>query len=165
MKNRSINMLIVALLLIAALSVTLITFLAKAKEDFPKDIRVNADGESETILAVRDLKLNPSESKCYEVNLYCAASGSYYISLDYEEVTNGGMKSFIDVTVKCGDVVVYKGNLGALLDADVQVQFLGELHETEPVVISVCYEMPREIGNEAQSTYAEFDVCLKIKKA
>ena len=165
MKNRSINMLIVALLLLAALSVTLITFLTKAKEDFPKEIRVNADGETETILAVRDLKLHPSESKRYDVDLICAASGSYYISLDYEEKTNGGMKPFVDVTVMCGDVVVYRGNLAALLDADVQIQFLGELHEKEPLPISVIYEMPRETGNEAQRTSAEFDICLKIKKA
>ena len=53
MKNRSINILIVALLLLAIMSVILITFLIKAKEDFPKDIRVKQDGVTETILPIR----------------------------------------------------------------------------------------------------------------
>ena len=165
MKNKSLNMLIVAMLLLATLSVTLIIFLADAKGDFSEDIRVNADGESETILAVRDLRLNPTESRRYDVNLRCAASGSYLMTLDYEEKTNGGMKPFVDVTVLLNDAVAYEGKLSELLDQDIQVEFLGELQEGEPTVISVIYKMPREIGNEAQATFAEFDIKLKIKKA
>ncbi len=143
----------------------LITFLGKAKEDFPENITVSEDGVTESILAVRDLKLCPTESKEYSVNLVCAASGSYHISLDYEEKKNGGMKPFVDVTVKFNGEVVYEGELAALLDSGELIQFEGELHAEEPLVVSICYLMPYDVGNEAQGTYADFDIHLKIEKS
>ncbi|MBO5327413.1 MAG: hypothetical protein J6A84_04770 [Clostridia bacterium] len=165
MTNRNKNIMIVALLLLAAMAVILGVFLWQAKQNFPENIKVREDGVTEGILAVRDLRLHPAESREYSVDLFCEASGSYYISLDYEEKKNGGMKSFVDVTVKFGDSVVYEGNLATLMDADIQLQFLGELHATDPTTISICYEMPIEVGNEAQRTYADFDVHFEIKKA
>lgn len=166
MKNKSINILIVSFLLTGIMAVMLITFLGKAKEDFPENITVSADGVTESILAVRDLKLSPTESKEYSVNLVCAASGSYHIYLDYEEKEDGGMKPFVDVTVKFGDEVIYEGELAALLadDGDL-IKFEGELHAEEPLVVSICYLMPYDVGNEAQGTYADFDIHLRIEKS
>jgi hypothetical protein len=31
-------------------------------------------------------------------------------------------------------------------------------------VFTVTYTMPRDVGNEAQGTYSDFDLTLKIKK-
>lgn len=166
MKNKSVNILIVSFLLIGIMAVMLITFLGKAKEDFPENITVSSDGVTESILAVRDLKLSPTESKEYSVNLVCAASGSYHIYLDYEEKEDGGMKPFVDVTVKFDGEVVYEGELAALLRDDGElIQFEGELHAEEPLVVSICYLMPYDVGNEAQGTYADFDIHLKIEKS
>lgn len=165
MKNKSINILIVSLLMLGVMAVMLITFLGKVKEDFDKNITVSEDGVTESVLTVRDLKLNPTESKEYSVNLVCAATGSYHISIDYEEKADGGMKPFIDVTVKAGDEVVYEGKLTALLDNGEIIRFDGELYEKEPLVVSICYLMPYDVGNEAQGTYADFDVHLKIEKS
>ena len=168
MKNRSINMLIVSLLLLGVFSVILTVFLWQAKEDFPKDITVDEGGVTETILAVRDLKLNPTESKEYSVNLFCAASGGYDISLDYEETVNGRLKQFVSVTIKANDTVVYEGGLMALLDGNEVIRFNGELRnkkDEKPLVLTIIYHMPRSVGNEAQGTYADFDIHLSIKKS
>lgn len=165
MKNKSINILIVSLLLLGIMAVSLIVFLGKAKEDFPKNITVSENGITESVLTVRDLKLNPTESKEYNVNLVCAASGSYHIYLDYEEKEDGGMKPFIDVIVKFDNAVVYEGELAALLNTGEVIQFEGELHKAEPLVVSICYVMPYDVGNEAQGTYADFDIHLKIEKS
>lgn len=165
MKNRSVNILIVALLLLALMSVMILVFLEKAHDDFPNDITVVEDGVTESILPVRDLMLNPTESKEYSVNLYCAASGSYYVYLDYEETEDGGMKHFVDVTVKAGDTVVYEGKLDKIIDDPNEIiQFEGQLKAKEPLTISITYLMPSEIGNEAQGTYSDFDIHLTIKK-
>ena len=165
MKNRSINLLIVSLLLIAAMAVTLIVFLEKAKEDFPKNITVDGDGVTESILPVRDLSLNPTESKEYSVNLVCAASGTYVITLDYVEKVDGGMKSFVDVSVTCGDLLLYSGSLSDLLDTDTVLEMEGELKADDPLTLTFRYEMPKSVGNEAQGTYSDFDIDLKITKA
>ena len=164
MKNRSINMLIVAFLLLGVMAIMLITFLGKAKEDFAENITVTENGTTESTLSVRELKLTPTESKEYSVNLLCAASGSYSITLDYIEKEDGGMKSFVDVVVKADDVVVYEGKLDSLLDDDVIVGFDGNLEAKVPFVVSISYSMSRDVGNEAQRTYSDFDIQLCIEK-
>ena len=161
-------MLIVALLLLALMAVAIIVFLEKAHDDYPNDITVVEDGVTESILPVRDLMLNPTESKEYSVNLYCAASGSYNVYLDYEETEDGGMKHFVDVTIRANDTVVYEGKLDKLIDdPDEIVQFAAQLKakDKDPFVISITYLMPREIGNEAQGTYSDFDIHITIKKS
>ena len=164
MKNRSINMLIVALLLLGAFAVAINVFLGIAKRDFPKYITVSANGVTESILPIRDLQLNPAESKEYTVNLVCAASGSYYIYLAFEEEEDGGMKNFVDVTVFAGETQVYSGALAELIEGKL-IEFEGVLQEKDPLPVTLRYEMPYETGNEAQGTYADFNVRLKIKKS
>ena len=166
MKNRSINMLIVALLVIGAMAVTLIVFIMDAKESFPEDITVVEDGVTETILPVRDLMLNPTESREYSVNLFCKASGGYHVYLDFEETEDGGMKPFVDVTVKVDGELLYEGKLDALLAPDAKtVDCEVELYAEEARVFTVTYTMPRDVGNEAQGTYSDFDLSLKIEKS
>lgn len=165
MKAKSFGILVVAFILLAAISVTLIVFIEHARERFPEDITVHSEGVTESTLPVRDLRLNPSESKEYSVNLVCLASGSYHVALDFLETVDGGMKKFVNVHVSCDGVEAFSGSLADLFHEGSLVEFETELHETEPVVITVKYEMPRETGNEAQGTYADFDVHLKITKS
>lgn len=164
MKNRSINLMISTLVLFAIFSVILLVFLWDAHERFPKEITVAEDGVVET-LSFRDLQLSPTESREYTVNLICAASGSYRVSLEYDETKDGGMKPFVNVAILCDGVTEFEGNLGELLDGGVITSFMSELHATDPVEITFRYVMPREVGNEAQGTYADFDIHLAIKKA
>ena len=155
---------IVAFVLLALMSVMIITFIEDTHDNFEKNITVDADGVTEEVVAVRELMLLPTESKEYSINLVCAASGAYRIFLDYEEKADGGMKPFVDVVVKSDDKVVYSGNLAELIDGKRTVEFEGELFAKDPLVVTVCYEMPGGVGNEAQGTFADFDVRLKIKK-
>ena len=166
MKNKSLNMLIVALLIIAAMSVMLFVFLDDAHDSFRDDVTVSANGVTEKILNVRDLKLLPTEKNEYSVNFYCAASGLYGMTVDYVEKKDGGMKDYVNVTVLFADEVVYTGRLSELLDEkkDVLVNFEGQLHEVKPMTVTFIYEMPGNVGNEAQGTWADFDVCFKVTK-
>ena len=164
MKNRSINMLIVALILIAAFAVVLIFFIENAHQKFEGGITVKADGVTESIIPVRDLQLNPTDQKQYEINLVCEASGDYYVSLDFEQTENGGMNPYVNVAVKSDGTEVFSGKLTELLDDDKIIQFEGRLYATEPLVITVIYEMPETVGNEAQGTYTDFDIHLEIVK-
>ena len=164
-KNKNVNILIISFLLIAVMAVMLIFFLNKVKEDFSENITVSADGVTEETLSVRDLKLVPAESKEYSVNLVCEASGNFCIYLNCEEKEDGGMKPFVEVTVKANGEAVYEGTLAELIDSGKTVEFEGELKSTEPLVVTIVYEMPREIGNEAQGTYSDFDIHLKIEKS
>ena len=164
MKNRSVNILIASFVLIGIFAVMLIVFIDYAKDNFGNNITVSSEGVTESTLSVRNLRLNPSESKEYSINLVCEASGGFDVTLDFVEKADGGMKPFVNVTVKCDGELLYEGSLTALLDGDEVIVFEAELHATEPRVISICYSMPRSIGNEAQGTYSDFDLYLKVKK-
>ena len=164
MKNRSVNILIVALLLLAALSVTIIVFLNDAHEKFPESITVSEDGVTEKIGKVRDLKLIPTASKEYSVDFFCAASGEYEFEIEYDEIEDGGMKSFVDVTVCLDGKAVYEGPLRELLDTDKVVEFDGTLEEEDPLPVTIRYTMPHYVGNEAQGTTADFNVKFIIEK-
>ena len=165
MKNRSVNMVIVAMLLLSVMATILIAFIIDVHDGFDERIKVRADGVTESIMTVRDLHLNPTESKEYTIDLVCEASGSYHIYFDYVEETDGGMKDFVNVTVSCGDAVMYQGSLKELLDTDAVIYFEEVLEADDPVPVTVRYEMPREVGNEAQGTFAGFDVHIKIEKS
>lgn len=165
MKNKSMNILIVALLLLSLMSITLIVFLDDAHNRFKQDITVNAGGVTEEIMAVRDLHLNPTESREYSVNFTCAASGLYDFAIEYIEEKDGGMKNFVNVNVRFGDELLYSGRLADLFLEDVVLEFQGELHATEPVTVKFSYGMPYEVGNEAQGTSADFDIRFTVSKA
>lgn len=164
MKNKNINMLIISFLVISAFAVMLIIFVGTAKRDFAENIKVSQNGLTEDVFTVRDLRLNPSESKEYSANLVCAASGTFAFELSYEEKTDGGLKQFINVTITADGAVVYQGSLQDLINNGLKVNFKGELQAKEPLVLTFHYEMPREIGNEAQGTYSDFDVHIKVEK-
>ena len=165
MKNKNINMLIVALLLAGLMAVMLIFFLEDAHDSFEEDIKIDQDGVLESTLAVRNLHLIPAQSREYKVNLVCKASGGYFVSLDYVEDKDGGMKEFVVVTVSCNGKLIYNGSLKTLLDTDLVLEFEEELYSDTPAVIVFNYSMPYEIGNEAQGTYADFDIKLNINKS
>ena len=165
MKNRSINILITAFVLLGILAFSLAIFIQWAHEVFRDGITVSENGVTESVIKVRDLKLNPTESKEYSVNLVCEATGSYFITIDYTETEDGGMKDFVNVKVRCNDEVVYEGSLAALINTDEVIEFEGELDAEDPLPVYITYEMPKDVGNEAQGTFSDFDITFKIKKS
>lgn len=164
MKEKSLNMLLVAMVLLSLLAVMMIMFLYRADLKFENSITVTENGVTESILTVKDLTLTPGAARDYHVNLVCDATGLYHIIVDYEEVHDGGMKDFVDVRIMFGEREIFNGCLGRLLDGEI-VTFDGELDHSEPLVLSFYYEMPIETGNEAQGTSADFDIVLTIRKS
>lgn len=163
-KNRSLNMLIVGILLLCAISIVLAVFLYEAHGEFDDRIVVTEDGVTETIVPVRDLMLVPTETKEYSVDFYCAASGTYEFDVSYNEIEDGGMKNFVNVTLTFDDEAIYQGPLAELLDTDKVIEFDGYLNDDDPVRVLFSYEMPYEIGNEAQGTWSDFNILFAIKK-
>lgn len=164
MKNRSINMLIVAIVVITAMSIMLLLFLDDAHRSFEGDITVKENGVTESVIPIRDLTLTPGVSKEYEVNLVCKATGSYHISLDYIEEADGGMKQFVNVEILADGEQIYEGALTELIDGEPNIVFDAELDDARPTVLTFIYEMPVDTGNEAQGTFSDFDISIAIKK-
>jgi hypothetical protein len=164
MKNRSINMLIVATIVLTAMSIMLLFFLNDAHNTFEGDITVNEYGVTETVIPIRDLTLTPGDQKDYDVNVYCKATGSYHVSIDVIEDKDGGMKKFVNVKILSDGAQIYEGALTELIDDDLIIIFDAELDNSRPTVLTFIYEMPLDTGNEAQGTFSDFDIQVNIKK-
>ena len=164
MKNRGITILTISLALLGMVSVMLLVFMNRAHDEFKENVEVSANGVTEEVLVVRDLMLNPADQKQYEIRLTCPATGCFDITLDCEEIKDGGMKPFVNVRVTCGEHEYYSGTLVDLLDHGTIVSLQEELHETPPLILCVTFEMPYETGNEAQGTFADFNIHLTIEK-
>lgn len=164
MKNRTLGTILVALLALSAMAITLVLFLVEAHENFPESVKVRENGVTQDVFSVRDLQLYPGQSREYEIELVCDASGDYNITLAYEELESGSLKHYVDVAVKANGETVYTGKLSRLIDDKETVSFDGTLEAEEPLVVTVTYTMPHEIGNEAQGASTDFDIYLRIEK-
>lgn len=153
-----------AFFVLAMMASMLIVLVMQAHNNFPKDIKVREDGVTEDVFSVRNLRLCPTESKAYDVDLFCEASGDYNITLSYVETKPGAMKHFVDVAIKLNGEAVYTGKLASLIDKKEIVSFDETLFANDPQTVTVVYTMPYETGNEAQGTTADFDIHLKIQK-
>lgn len=164
MKIKSINILLVSICLLGIMAVMLSVFLTKAHNDLRESITVSANGVTQKTLEINDLTLIPTQKKEYQISLSCEASGTYDLTLEYDEKLDGGMKDFVNVTVRCNGVDVYRGGLASLLDGE-NVTFDAYLTKNDPTVIAFTYEMPAEVGNEAKGTAADFNINLMIEKS
>ena len=164
MKKTNLRALLSALLVIGAMACMLIVLVMNAYDKFPERIKVREDGVTEDVFTVRNLQLCPDQSKEYDVDLVCDASGAYNVTLTYEELKPGTMKHYVDVVVSVEDETVYTGKLSTLMDKKETISFDGTLMSRTPLTVTIKYLMPYETGNEAQGTTADFDIHLKIQK-
>ena len=135
-----------------------------AHDDFGEDIVIESNGQTIKNFSIDDLMLNPGQSKDYMVNLVCKAEGTYSIILDFNEIKNGGLKNFVDVDVFVGESLIGTKTLDELLTDGQTLTFSVDLLGDKPVALKMVYKMSNEIKNEAQGTYADFDLKLTIEK-
>jgi hypothetical protein len=78
------------------------------------------DGEEQRVVG-NTVKMNdltivaPGYSETYEVKLKLADDGKYTFRLDFSETKDGGLKNYVDVTIKDGNKTVASGTLAELL--------------------------------------------------
>lgn len=133
-------------------------------DDFKKRVNVKGDGVTTETFSCGELALTPAQTKELEIELYCKANGSYDVTLWLTEKSDGGLKNFVLVEVLADGEQVHEGGLSDLLKEDVAVKFDSILHDNKATVITIRYTMPEDMGNEAQNTYAAFDITIKIEK-
>ena len=164
MKSKSFGIMLVGFLLLGLMAIMIIFFIAGAHESFDGDITVTAGGVTEATLKVPSLKLVPGGKEEYGIGVKCEATGLYEIEISYHEKLDGGLKSFVNATVSLGDDQASAKTLAELIDGGEPLRFDWTFEEGEATPFVIRYEMPLEVGNEAKSTSASFDVKIKITK-
>ena len=125
-------------------------------------ILIKGDSEHEVIEVV-DLKLIPSESKKYTIDLIVLESSDFSGSLKFVEDVDGGLKQFVDVCLEIEDEVLFEGKLGELL-SDSVIEFATHIDSLNPVKIHITYSMDESVGNEAENVYADFSIDVKLER-
>ena len=162
-KKKGLLMLAAFLLMILA-AVSLLLYANHTQNDLEEKIEIESEGVTKNTLSVKELTLHPSESKVYTVVLKSELEGDFDVKMDYRETKDGGMKPYVNVLIRAGAQVLYEGTLTDLLDKDHLITFDVSIHADDPLTLTICYSMPESIGNEAQDTFAEFDIQTTIAR-
>ncbi len=163
-KTKSITILFISLALMSVMAISLIGYFTGGAEKLSETVIVEGDGVVDKTLSVSSLTLNPGEEVEYEILLKSEIDGSFTVSLDFIEMVDGGLNSFVNVEISSNDNAVHDGTLRDLLSSTA-ISFEEILDAKAPVKIKITYKMPVETGNEAQGTTASFNIRLIIQKS
>ena len=146
-----------------AFAAYLLYYIIDTSDDFSKKVVIRNEGEIVKTFEVSDLSLLPSESKEYEIELVSIHEGKFFVTLDYEELEDGGLSEFVYVIIKLDDGnEYYRGYLKDLFDEELLLNMCFEANVSQKFTIT--YSMPIEVGNEAKYTYSDFNINITIKR-
>lgn len=163
MRNISRNLLIICSCLLTLVAIAVLVFIVVIQSTFTDKIVIRSNKEIHKIVEVADLKLIPTESKEYEIELNSYTSGDFKITLDYNELKDGGMKDFVDVKIIIEEKTIYEGKLTELFENNVSYNLRVESGYSSKILI--IYSMAESVGSEAENTYADFEIDFGIKRA
>ena len=154
-----------ALLLAASLGtiggLALSAYLFDDNNKHVRNIRINASQDPVSDkLQFNNLSLYPGDQTTYTMNVFFEMSGAYDAKLVFTEKEDGKLKNYVSTTLTADGKIVYEGSLNALLGTTQWFELTPQKDET--VTISLVYEMPLDVKNEAQGTYATFDAELTV---
>lgn len=159
-KRRTRNILILTLCVYVLIGIAFFFYIRTVQNDFPKEITVEVNGTTTSLLKIGEFNLKPGEDREYVVNLKSKVSGDYKINLDFTEITYSELKRFINVEIIVRDDESYYRTLSELLDSEEKIEFMSSLKWDMATRILIRFHMPIEVGNEAQGTVADFNVVL-----
>lgn len=162
MKSKSMNMLILALLMVSMAGIGLMLKVNAAQREFEKSIQIDSEqitagGSYEENLSFELLCFYPGVEKGYTLAITAPEASEYKLSLDFNETQEGDLEKYLDVSIECGSVKVTR-SLEALFAEGEKTQFICDLKKGEKVKIYINYSMPLETGNESQGAEAYFDI-------
>lgn len=162
MKRKFFNfVLIFSLCVSAASGVWLLVDSNTAHDEFAQQIVIETD-EQQTVknFEFESLNLKPGESCKYTIQLVCRAEGEYQISVVFCD-KGGTLKNFVDVTVLLDGKKLASGEMSEIFGND-NIVTKSNLTAEDASELSIIYEMPPTVGNEAQGATADFDVTVTI---
>ena len=162
LKSKSLAMLFVSMGLIAVMAVTLISYLKSDTTSLANTVTVSEDGVVKESIEISSMTLNPDESRENYIFLRSEIDGNFNVTISFEEIQNGDLKNFVNVSVLVNDIAVQDETLLNLLSGTA-ISFNENLNKTDAVIVKIVYKMPKSVGNEAQGTTASFNIRIKIQ--
>lgn len=162
--GKSTMLLMLAAFCIAAMTgMGIILYTQNAKDTFEigEDVTLRPEGETTITQEVTELSLIPGTSQSYSVEMKCKAENNYAINVAFTETGGSPLRQFTFVEVYLNGGLIGRASLDDLLR--------GEAFDTEcklyadtSAVLELRYDMPLDVGNEAEDSFASFDVTITV---
>lgn len=118
-----------------------------------KDVTLTIHGNTTTTLKAELTELYPGKTESYTINLVGDDAGESYISLAFRKGGDDALKDYITVTVKTQETTTISSLKDLLNGKSIS---LGQNVQS----INILYNMPEDVGNEAQGASASFYIDL-----
>ena len=126
-------------------------------------IDIDVEGDEVYDLKFENLCLIPGDSSEYKVILRSSEKAKYRMSFAFDELEEGNLKLFARVKMEMGDEVIYDELLSTAFE-DGAVDFTVDLTKKKSDNVIITYYMPLEVGNEAKSAEASFELHVTATK-
>ncbi len=160
--SKSIYRLLVIIIVVTTLiGVLLALYLLKANEAADAEIVLN--GSEQKSMAVQLSDMNPGSKRKYTVKTELVAGDIYNMQIRFQRTDEGELAEYIALDVKYGGTVIASGRLSDFLNGKT-LEFQFEVSEEKNCAFELIYKMDVEAGNEAQGTFAGFEVTMSITR-
>ena len=160
--NKTFFAFIVAICAMTLFSVILVVNNLHSTDKFRDSITVSSDG-TEFEKEFEGFDLVPGKSIDYVVDMTIQQSGSYKLSVVFENLEGTGLDKYLDATITFGDDELYKGKLENLL-ADEIIERDFSADEKEVKSLKIVYSMDIGVGKECSGKTASFDMTLTVER-
>ncbi len=161
--KRKTIIIIAVSLVVLIISLILILYLLGDCNGVDDRVMIDSDGVVSEEYEVNSLELYPGADHKFEVSISTKVSGNFNVTLNFSEISDGGLKPFIIVDIIYNDELVKSERLSTLLNGDA-ITFEGEVKTSRSSNLKIIYKMPIETDDTAQDTTASFNVGLKIDR-
>lgn len=160
-RHTMINIMLIAVSIFALVGAGVTAYLLTQSED-SDIITLNVeDGTHETV-GFENLCMIPGEESVYEFALAAEIAGAYELTLDFSETKAGALAQYAYARIELGGETVAEKRLDALLDGDA-ILLSRALSEDEPLLLTLTYYIPEQVGNEAQAASIDFVLEITVR--
>lgn len=156
-------LMLVAFCIAAMTGMGIIYYTQTAKDGFElgESVTLRPEGETTITQEVAELSLIPGTSQSYSVEMKCMAENTYAINVSFTETGSSSLRGFAFVEAYLDGILLGKASLDDLLGG-MTFDTECKLYASSAAVLELRYNMPLEIGNEAEGTVASFDVNISV---
>lgn len=158
--------LLAALVVTIAVCVFLIVHLQSKRDKGESllNVTLSTEGVTQERLEFEALSLSPGQSREYTVNVSGGMDCPYAISLAFTQTAESTMRDFVNVKVYANGELLADSSLASLFAGET-IALSHTFGKDETLGITVRYEMPESVGDEAQGTSASFDLVMTARAA
>lgn len=163
MTKKRTYVLLFTLVVMVIAGIAIGSMLLVRQNNFTKNITLSEDGIVEEEIKFSLEGMYPGKEAEYSIHIDKEGVEDFRFSLTFEASGNTDLAPYVDVALEVDGAVVSEGRLSELLLEEALGFTLSGGKDAS--VLTICYTMPMEVGNEAQELTADFVLKIQAESA